>query len=242
MASEKPAGSMGERLRMARKLRAKTGVELAREVGVTPSMIYRYESGEKVPGRETLIGLADALNVSLDYIVTGSPLWGQRNGALADAISGKQAKAVGKRIREARERKGWTQAELSDKVGVSRNTLGRWERGQDSPTIDALMVIAYETDLRVSFFAGGTGVLRSISLYEGWVHSLRWFCATEKPEEMSASWWHIALLGLVAAHEKQQHSVLEWADMLAAIQTELGELGGRGALLYGPERDSDEYR
>lgn len=40
---------------------------------------------------------------------------------------------LGERIRIARERKGLTQAELAQEVGVARETVGNWETGQTSP-------------------------------------------------------------------------------------------------------------
>ena len=39
----------------------------------------------------------------------------------------------GVEIREARERMGWTQAELAMVVGVGQRTIGNWERGETVP-------------------------------------------------------------------------------------------------------------
>ncbi len=36
-------------------------------------------------------------------------------------------------IKELRERLGWTQQQLADKLGVNRNTINRWEMGKRSP-------------------------------------------------------------------------------------------------------------
>jgi transcriptional regulator with XRE-family HTH domain len=38
-------------------------------------------------------------------------------------------------IRERRDRRGWSQGELADQVGVTRNTINRWERGWNPPTL-----------------------------------------------------------------------------------------------------------
>lgn len=40
---------------------------------------------------------------------------------------------LGRRIRAARERKGWTQAQLAREVGVGHRTVGGWERGETVP-------------------------------------------------------------------------------------------------------------
>lgn len=40
---------------------------------------------------------------------------------------------LGERIRRARERKGWTQAQVAKEVQVSARTIGNWERGEAVP-------------------------------------------------------------------------------------------------------------
>lgn len=45
---------------------------------------------------------------------------------------------IGRRIREARQRKGWTQFEFAVQAEVSPSTVQRWERGQ-LPRIRELM-------------------------------------------------------------------------------------------------------
>ena len=50
---------------------------------------------------------------------------------------------IGARIRSKRESLGMTQQELSDIVGVSRNTISRYELGQLEMKIMTLCVIAY---------------------------------------------------------------------------------------------------
>lgn len=45
-----------------------TQTELAEKIGVRQAAISEYESGEKIPGVENLIRLADALNCSLDEL------------------------------------------------------------------------------------------------------------------------------------------------------------------------------
>lgn len=48
-----------------------SGSEIAREIGVSPASISQYRKGETQPSLEKLVALADALNVSLDYLVLG---------------------------------------------------------------------------------------------------------------------------------------------------------------------------
>jgi transcriptional regulator with XRE-family HTH domain len=37
---------------------------------------------------------------------------------------------TGTQLHGIRKRLGWTQAQLADAIGVSRNTVARWERGE----------------------------------------------------------------------------------------------------------------
>lgn len=55
-------------IRRQRQKRKMTQTELAERIGVRQAAISEYESGEKVPGVENLIRLADALNCSLDEL------------------------------------------------------------------------------------------------------------------------------------------------------------------------------
>jgi putative transcriptional regulator len=53
------------------------------------------------------------------------------------------AETLGNRLREAREAKGWTQAELAERIGVSRKTVNTVENGVFVPsTIVALKLAA----------------------------------------------------------------------------------------------------
>ena len=43
-------------------------------------------------------------------------------------------RVFGRRLKAARRKKGWTQQEFSYRVGVSRVTVSRWERGEGAPS------------------------------------------------------------------------------------------------------------
>ena len=50
------------------------------------------------------------------------------------------------RIKEARQKKGFSQEELANLVGVSRNTISSIETGQFSPTAKLALVLCYALD------------------------------------------------------------------------------------------------
>ena len=68
--SATPSEVFKDRLRAAReKLRQMTQVELARAIGLPPSSIAHFESGNRKPSFDNLRKIANALNVTTDYLV-----------------------------------------------------------------------------------------------------------------------------------------------------------------------------
>ena len=68
--SAKPSEIFKDRLRAAREnLRQMTQVDLARAIGLPPSSIAHFESGNRKPSFDNLRKLANALNVTTDYLV-----------------------------------------------------------------------------------------------------------------------------------------------------------------------------
>jgi transcriptional regulator with XRE-family HTH domain len=49
------------------------------------------------------------------------------------------AKAIGRRIAATRRRRGWTQRQLAERVGVRENTVALYEGGWRVPSRDALI-------------------------------------------------------------------------------------------------------
>lgn len=61
-------------------------------------------------------------------------------------------KDLGKRIKEIRKRKNFTQEELAWKVGVSPNFIGLIERGEKRPSIETLFKIIDALGISISTF------------------------------------------------------------------------------------------
>src|SRR4030042_3533912 len=66
-----------------------------------------------------------------------------------------QKMKIGERITQARKQLKWAQADLGHKVGVSREIIGRYERGEVSPSIDVAIKIAEAMDVSLDYLAGG---------------------------------------------------------------------------------------
>ncbi len=52
------------------------------------------------------------------------------------------AEVVGRRIRDLRERRGWSQSELARRAGIGISTLSEIESGQSAPRLDTLVALA----------------------------------------------------------------------------------------------------
>jgi transcriptional regulator with XRE-family HTH domain len=64
-----PSALFQERLRAARELRKWNQAELADRSGMPPSSIAHFESGSRKPSFDTLRRLANALEVTTDYLL-----------------------------------------------------------------------------------------------------------------------------------------------------------------------------
>lgn len=58
----------GKRLEILREKKELSYSELAEKVGMTKSLLWRYETGKSDPGLNSLIKLADYFGVTLDWI------------------------------------------------------------------------------------------------------------------------------------------------------------------------------
>lgn len=65
----KPSEMFQERLRAARELRGWNQSDLASRAGMPPSSIAHFESGSRKPSFDTLRRLANALEVTTDYLL-----------------------------------------------------------------------------------------------------------------------------------------------------------------------------
>ena len=63
------------------------------------------------------------------------------------------------RLKQYRENKGWTQAELGEKSGVSSRMIQRYEAGTSRPRWDAAEKIATALEVPVSDLLGQSGML-----------------------------------------------------------------------------------
>lgn len=63
--------AMGARIRSLRLNKQMTQEQLADRLGLSVSFVGHIERGNRQPSLETLVGLADALDVSTDFLLMG---------------------------------------------------------------------------------------------------------------------------------------------------------------------------
>lgn len=69
--SSSPSEALGHRIQILRRKRKWSQAELAARVGATRPQISRYESGGYEPRPEMLGRIADALDTTADFLITG---------------------------------------------------------------------------------------------------------------------------------------------------------------------------
>lgn len=62
--------------------------------------------------------------------------------------------SIGKIIRDARLKKGYTQKEIADRLGVTDKAVSKWECGRSFPDITMIASISRELDVSVSQLVG----------------------------------------------------------------------------------------
>lgn len=72
----------------------------------------------------------------------------------------------GKRIAEARERKGWSQKDLAEALKTSQATIHRYESGSRDPKSNVVVALASALDVTVSYLLGLTDEPNPTDLYD----------------------------------------------------------------------------
>ena len=80
---------------------------------------------------------------------------GMATATVTPLFSRSTAASVGGRIRQARKFADLSQQALADAVGASRDSVSNWERGEHSPSVDMLLLIAQAIDVPATWFLEG---------------------------------------------------------------------------------------
>ena len=61
---------------------------------------------------------------------------------------------IGKKITELRKAKNWSQSDLAKAVQASRDIIGKYERGENSPSIEMTIKLSEALDVTVDYLLG----------------------------------------------------------------------------------------
>ena len=61
---------------------------------------------------------------------------------------------IGSRITELRKAKSWSQADLAREIEASRDIIGKYERNENSPSVEMALKIAHVFDVPVDYLLG----------------------------------------------------------------------------------------
>jgi transcriptional regulator with XRE-family HTH domain len=67
-------------------------------------------------------------------------------------------KTIGSRIKEHRKLKGFTQAQLAEKLGITVGSVSQWEQGVTEPSISNMKALCTHLETPLEWLAFGTGV------------------------------------------------------------------------------------
>ncbi len=65
--------------------------------------------------------------------------------------------AIGDKIQTLRKQHGWSQQQLAKKIGTSGPIVGRYERGEMTPSVDVAKKLADTFDVTLDFLVDDTG-------------------------------------------------------------------------------------
>lgn len=142
-----PPGVRGTGLRSLRRRAGLGAARIADVLGVPTSSVYNWEAGRaRIPDR---------------YLAPIASLLGLTPGGLRESLRAAPPEPVGpepaRGLRRLRLRSGLSQARVAELIGISRRTLGAWERGA-RPPLHAIRRLAETYGVCVSDVAAAAGV------------------------------------------------------------------------------------
>ena len=101
---------------------------------------------------------------------------------------------IGPRIKQARERAGYSQRDLAEIAGIHNTTLGKWERNEAVPAADALQRLARALGTTSEYLLGYEATLFGYPLRHDWPPGLLEFVQSKLAREMELRPWEVAVL------------------------------------------------
>lgn len=140
---------------MLRKKKGLTQQEVAELVHVERGVYTNWELGNRNPNYENLSMLVCIFDVSLDYLLGDYlEISKERYLKIKESYLMKTSNVFPQRLKELRLKKGLTQTELGEKVGVKQSTFTNWENGKREPNFETIIKIADLLEVSVDWLFG----------------------------------------------------------------------------------------
>lgn len=135
----------GQRIKIARKNAGMTQSELSSKLNIPYQSISQWERDLRNPKRETLQRIADALGVSVDYLLGTHHLKGILNYKTA---------AIRDRIFEAIKQAGLSNEEFCLKLGLPVDEWFKWKEGSSTSYLECLPEISKQLGIPEDILSG----------------------------------------------------------------------------------------
>lgn len=122
------------------------------------------------------------------------------------------------KLQKLRKRQGWSQEELAEKCGVSRQAISKWEAGQTMPELDKLLVIGKLFDVSMDYL-----MKEEVSQYKpenrNDTYSFEKICNLLLPrrQPMEKLYDDAELYDMINSKEREEYCKKYWSSILEGI-------------------------
>lgn len=143
-----------EKLKMLRKKQGFTQKEVARLLGTVQGVYSKWERGVYEPNYENLSMLACIFDVSIDFLLSDYIEFSKDKYLRMQESYLIISNVFPQRLKEIRIKRGLTQTELGEKVGVKQSTFTNWEKGKREPNFEIVIKLADLLEVSVDWLFG----------------------------------------------------------------------------------------
>ena len=143
-----------EKLKMLRKKQGLTQKEVADLVHVERVRYTNWEIGKRKPNFDNLSMLACIFDVSIDFLLSDYIEISKDKYLKMQESDLIISNVFPQRLKEVRIKRGLTQTELGEKVGVKQNTFTNWEKGKREPSFENLIKLADLLEVSLDWLFG----------------------------------------------------------------------------------------
>lgn len=143
-----------EKLKMLRKKQGFTQKEVARLLGTVQGVYSKWERGVYEPNYENLSMLACIFDVSIDFLLSDYIEFSKDKYLRMQESYLIISNVFPQRLKEIRIKRGLTQTELGEKVGVKQSTFTNWENGKREPNFETVIKLADLLEVSVDWLFG----------------------------------------------------------------------------------------